>query len=425
MRMHGRKKITTMAEKKITVVYSFYGRVGKPGIASIAYNQLKYLANQPLKIVVTAPSIFKKLPDAISAIETMKIGFFKIPLKNILGFDVRCIHDLITASYLLINRNKIDLIHCWPGPNLITLKMARLLKIPSVIERPNSHTVSAINVVKKEYEKLGIEPDKKNTHMNASKRVKKEIASFAIADYLLCPSSFVYNSHLKMGDPESKLIQYQYGYDDTFFKQSPVVAEKHHQGLKLIYVGSVDPRKGLHYGLEAWFKSTAYETGTFTIVGKFEEKYRNYLDKYLHDKRVNIIGFSDRVHELMKECDALLLPTIEEGSALVTYEAQACGCALLVSNASGAICEHRTHGLIHNVGDVEEITTHINIINSDKDFLVKLKMNALKNARGLSWMYSANKLSEIYFDIFKKKELGSKKKMQVVKMNCNLGHLNA
>ena len=41
---------------------------------------------------------------------------------------------------------------------------------------------------------------------------------------------------------------------------------------------------------------------------------------------------------LMRGFDVLVLPSLEEGSALVTYEARACGCVLAVSDRSGAAC---------------------------------------------------------------------------------------
>ena len=56
----------------------------------------------------------------------------------------------------------------------------------------------------------------------------------------------------------------------------------------------------------------------------------------------------------MRKSNILVLSSIEEGSALVTSEARASGCVLLVSEAAGAICTHMENALVHRVGDVGE-----------------------------------------------------------------------
>ena len=48
-------------------------------------------------------------------------------------------------------------------------------------------------------------------------------------------------------------------------------------------------------------------------------------------------GYLADVSGEMRNTDVLVLPSIEEDSALVTYVARASGCVLLVSDAAGAM----------------------------------------------------------------------------------------
>jgi hypothetical protein len=48
-------------------------------------------------------------------------------------------------------------------------------------------------------------------------------------------------------------------------------------------------------------------------------------------------GYLADVSGEMRNPDVLVLPSIEEDSALVTYDARASGCVLLVSDAAGAM----------------------------------------------------------------------------------------
>ena len=75
----------------------------------------------------------------------------------------------------------------------------------------------------------------------------------------------------------------------------------------------------------------------------------------------------------MRKSHVLVLPSIEEGSALVTSEARASGCVLLVSEAAGAICKHMENALVHRVGDVEELTRHITLLDANPDVLANFE----------------------------------------------------
>ena len=72
-----------------------------------------------------------------------------------------------------------------------------------------------------------------------------------------------------------------------------------------------------------------------------------------------------------------VLPSIEEGSALVTSEARGCGCVILVSEVAGAVCHHDENALIHRVGDVEALTRHITSLHADRDLLEGCATNRL------------------------------------------------
>ncbi|NYK46330.1 glycosyltransferase, partial [Salmonella enterica subsp. enterica serovar Typhimurium] len=85
--------------------------------------------------------------------------------------------------------------------------------------------------------------------------------------------------------------------------------------------------------------------------------YRALLADELADPTVRVLGFSDDVGAVLAASDVLVLPTIEEGSALVTYEAQGTGCVPLVSTAAGAMLDHDVQGLVHEPRDVATLTT--------------------------------------------------------------------
>ena len=93
--------------------------------------------------------------------------------------------------------------------------------------------------------------------------------------------------------------------------------------------------------------------------------------------------------QLMRDSDVFVLPSVEEGSALVTYEAQACGCVLAVSDATGARCEHRRTGLVHPARDVDALAAHLRELDRDPALLQRLRAATIDRLHDLTWDRSA------------------------------------
>ena len=106
---------------------------------------------------------------------------------------------------------------------------------------------------------------------------------------------------------------------------------------------------------------------------------------------------SNPVHQ--QNSDILILPTIEEGSALVTSEARGCGCVLLVSEAAGAICTHMENALIHPVGDVETLSNHISMLHDNKILLESFRTESIRTAQDITWSSAGIRLLKIYNNV--------------------------
>jgi glycosyltransferase involved in cell wall biosynthesis len=119
----------------------------------------------------------------------------------------------------------------------------------------------------------------------------------------------------------------------------------------------------------------------------------------LNHPSVRVLGHRSDIPELMRRCDALILPSLEEGSALVTYEARGSGCVLLVSDAAGAVCEHLRTALVHSAGDVATLTEHITMIDKDRALLEKLRRASLATAHEVTWIAAGTRLLQAYRDV--------------------------
>jgi len=377
------------------VLYSYPSKLGATRICYTAWQSVMNVSAAGAEMLVFPGVLQRPLPEPIRVRPTLARGKIRLPYKLLGTIRTFKLHDHIVANRLRKLAGKIDVVHTWPVAALETLKVARELGITSVLERPNAYTRFAYEVVAKECARLGVVMPPDHEHAYHADILSIEETEYAAADFLLCPSDFVKQTFLDAGYPAEKLLRHQYGFDEKLFTAANRVAAPG-QGLRIIFVGGVAPRKGLHYALEAWRRSTASAKGEFLIAGSFIPSYEQKLRSMLGHPSVKQLGHRTDVADLMRASDVLILPTIEEGSALVTSEARGSGCVLLVSEAAGALCTHMENALVHRVADVDQLTYHLNLLDQDRGMLERLRSESLRTVSQITWSAAGRRLYHVY-----------------------------
>jgi len=375
------------------VLYSFPTRLGTTGIGTTAWHQVAGLAEQGLDVTVVCGSLERPLPASVRVIETLRPGGVKVPYRA-LGFDraVR-LHDRRAAG-VLRRCGPFDVVHAWPLGAERTLAAARQLDVRSLLERPNAHTAFAFEAVETARRSLGLGDDPSSPHARRPGRLAREEREYAAADRLLCPSDFVARTFVDAGVPEERLMRHRYGFDPERF--SAAGRREGERPFTIGFVGRGEPRKGLHIALGAWHDSGAAEHGRFVIAGAIDPDYREVLAPLLEHPSIEHHGHVADPAALMRECDALVLPSLEEGSALVTYEARACGCVLAVSDRAGAACTDGVDALVHPAGDQAALADHLRALRSDPELLHRLRAAGAERAGELTWSRAGAVLAGAY-----------------------------
>ena len=376
------------------VVYSFPFRIGVPGIGMTAWHQVSGLVGQGVKVSLYCGSCERPIAGVHRLVETLKCGGIKIPYRFLGMRRANTLHDKSVARDLQRLSSPVDIVHCWPGGSLETLKAAKRLGVHTFLERQNCHTAYAFESVAAEHRKIGLAMPRGYTHAYDSGRLTREEAEFSEADTLLCPSEFVAGTFRSRGFTDSQLARHQYGYDPTLFScngEQPATRR-----FLAAFVGRCEPRKGLHYALQAWHNSGAAEVGRFAICGSFMEGYRELLGPLLDHPSIEMTGFVSDPERIMQQSEVLFLPAIEEGSALVTYEARGAGCVLAVSSASGAVGRPDIDILVHPVGDVDKLTSQFTSLLEDRARLNELRDASIATTDELTWAAAAKRLVACY-----------------------------
>ena len=381
--------------KKVRVLYSFPHKLGADRICTTAWQQVFGLLKAGATVRTMPGVLHRPLPPEAVVEPTLARGRFRISYKAI-GPERACaLHDWIVSQRLERLAGEIDVVHVWPLGAIRTLKTAARLGIPSVLERPNAHTRFAYEVVQKECKELGVMLPPQHEHAFKPQVLAKEEEEYEAAYRLLCPSDFVAQRFVDQGFSRERLVRHQYGFDDTVYFPDGKSRDPQ-RPLTMLFVGGCAPRKGLHYALEAWHRSPASRVGRFLIAGAFVPGYAEKLASMLEHPSVEVLGHRKDVPELMRKSDILVLPSIEEGSALVTSEARASGCVILVSEAAGAICKHMENALVHRVGDVEELARHLTLLDTNRDLLERLRNSSLSTIEQITWRAAGERLLSAY-----------------------------
>jgi glycosyltransferase involved in cell wall biosynthesis len=377
----------------LRVLYSFPHTLGSPGIATTAANQVHALIRLGADVTVFCTTTATRV-DGARVVETMRILGQRVPHRAIGVHNAYRYHDLRVARWLQRHQDSVDVVHAWPRGCLQTLRVADRIGVAAVREVPSPHTESAFAEAARAARDVGISLPRQHSHFHDPKVLAAEVAEYAAARALMVPSEYARATFIERGVHDNRIFVHGYGVDlNAFPDPGPRVLA---DSLRVVFIGRGEPNKGLHIALEAWMRSSAHLNGTFVICGRILPAYRERLLGPLADASIREMGFVRDVGSVLRECDALLLPSYTEGSALVAYEAQASGCIPLVSSACGAPAEHGVEGLIHQVGDVSTLTDQLDLLANDHELRIRLSEACRASRPRLSWDESARRLANAY-----------------------------
>ena len=399
------------------IVYSFPLRLGASRICYTAWQQVNGLAAAGADLIVYPASVGREVPPDVRVTPTLAFGKLRLPYKVVGTMRAVALHDRIVANRIKKMQGRIDIIHTWALGAVETLKTAASLGIPTVIERPNANTRFAMEVVQRECERLGVILPSDHEHAYNIEKLRKEEEEYELAYRLLCPTEFVVKTFRDKGFAREKLVRHFYGIDEKAFHPG-IQRREPKRGLTMLFVGVCAVRKGVHYALEAWLRSSASQHGEFLIAGEFLPSYAEKLAPMLSHPSVRVLGHRTDVPELMRKSDILVLPSIEEGFGLVITEAMASGCVPLASDACTEICRHMETGLVHRVGDVEALTAHITMLQQDRGLLEKLRKAGLEIIPNITWNAAGERLLEVYSETIGAYRTGAQRQSEMLSRLC-------
>jgi alpha-maltose-1-phosphate synthase len=212
------------------------------------------------------------------------------------------------------------------------------------------------------------------------------------ATLITVPSHFVKQTFINQGTDESKIRVVPYGVSLQEFH--PVDAPKD-DTFRLVFVGQFSLRKGVPYLLEA-FKAFNHPKKELIVVGNVAEDIKPLINSIGTD-HVKFVGIVPRnsVKQYLSAANALVLPSIEEGLALVQAQAMACGCPIIATPNTGSetLFENGREGLIVPARNSSALTEAFIKLADDPNLRHAMSLASLEKVKGFGgWQTYAKQM---------------------------------
>lgn len=233
-----------------------------------------------------------------------------------------------------------DEIHLLPGQSLLSLRAARERGVRTVLNHASGPIRHQSQVLAGEYQRLGL--SQAATTGQDEDLLRRTGAEYELAQVHCVASRVVRDQLLEVGIAAERIRIVPYAAEPEFFHppQVPVGESLVREGpIQLVFAGQVSLRKGLRFLLAALERMDLGPQSRLDIYGPVLPEARPDLKKRAGSTLVTCHGPVSRARlgEVFRSaCDALVLPSLEEGFGLVVPQALACGLPCLVSDAVGA-----------------------------------------------------------------------------------------
>jgi starch synthase len=315
---------------------------------------------------------------------------FPAPIDNLVSY----VNAVSFDRWLTRSLTPCDAYVAITGCGVWSGKRAQQLGAKYVCDRGSSHMRYQDRILAEEFKRWGVavRPSEPN-------KIARAEAEYEQADAITVPSEFVRRSFLEMGVPSAKLRKIPYGVRLERFRKT---SEPSRDSFDILFAGSVSLRKGVPYLLEA-FQRFKHPRKRLRIAGSVHPDMKPIFARF-DMTGVEVLGSQPqpKLAELMSESHVMVLPSIEEGLALVQGQALACGCPLISSLHSGGedLFTDGVEGYLIPIRSPEAILDRLNLLADDPGLRERMSEAAEQRVKALGgWKQYGQSFSAMLQDL--------------------------
>jgi len=264
-----------------------------------------------------------------------------------------------------------DLVVAFSGVATETLLLARRHGWPTLCTRSSAHIRVQDRILAEEEARTG-----RRLQRPTRWKIAREEREYGLATAVQVPSTFVRSTFLEMGMPLERTLLVPLGVEVADFRASEEVLAarlariEEGQPLRVGYAGNISLQKGA-YDLAAAVESLPDGTFDFHLVGDVSRDARPWVEAMRHRVRLTPRVAQAELPAIYAGFDILMLPTLQDGFAVVLVQALAAGVPIVTTphSAGPDLVEEGRTGWIVPIRDPAALAARLLALHHDRPLL--------------------------------------------------------
>lgn len=301
-------------------------------------------------------------------------------------------YDLCTSREI----SNANIFHFISSVGLKSGSLAKQRRMVLICDIRSIHIEVLDEILQREYRNLGLVYNP--TPLRLRERI---VTEYQMADAFIVPSKYTAQIMIDRGIKPNQIHVVPYGLDIERFSglQHNMLDDK--DGVfRVLFVGSVIPRKGVHYLIQAW-ESLQLPNSELIIIGRcLDPSYQGLIKNMIKRTRVRFISHLPQIDlwQYYHQADLYVLPSISDSFALVVTEAMAAGLPVIVSDSTGAgeLIQNNQEGFILPTGNCDALAEKIRWCYQHREHCKMMGQLASQSVQKYTWPRYQQCLLEAY-----------------------------
>jgi glycosyltransferase involved in cell wall biosynthesis/SAM-dependent methyltransferase len=288
-----------------------------------------------------------------------------------------------------LERERSAAVICFDSCARETFRAARRLGIRAVLDQSIAPLSFVRDLLLREAERW---PDFADSLPSAArlsdKRLLRNAEEIHLANVILAPSRYVREALVDAGAAPERIFDLPFGVDAQRFVPQP----RENDGIfRVLFVGKLSQRKGIAQLLEAFRvlrlpRAQLIFVGDIVGAGRWLRRYRDVVIWQPHVPHAALA-------EIYRRADVFVLPSLHEGSALVTYEALASGLPVIATPNAGSVVRDGIDGFLVPAGEIEPLAECLLELYRRPERRREMARAARRRAEEFSWTVYGDRLA--------------------------------
>ena len=278
----------------------------------------------------------------------------------------------------MAEREQLDVVDCLDGLGLEAGPLVQRRGGVWICNRGSSHVLTQRQILTEEHARWG-QPMPRSYF--DPRLVERCLAEYAGATAIVVPSHFAKRSFLSHGFDPERVYVCPYGVDLTMFQPQP----RQDQKFRALFVGAQSIQKGIGYLFDA--ARPLVESGAMELwlVGGPTSDGQPILDRNAGLFTHHGVQPRSELSRFYSQASVLVVPSVQEGLALVQAQAMACGTPVIATENTGAedLFTDGVEGFIVPPRDPNAIRVRLQLLLDDPQLRQAMGAAALERVRQL------------------------------------------